>query len=122
MYRKFLKKKQLFYIFVHMEQLIKFIFATAGLTWILCESLLFKKLRERTTDLHNFHSVHADGNRILGKLLWFPRSLFKCAGCMGVWCGIIVYFIPLDVVLYPLIASICCYILVNMGKFYERKN
>jgi hypothetical protein len=108
-----------------MEQLVKFIFGSAGLAWILCESLIFKKLREKITDLHNKHGVGEGGNRLLARILWLPRQLFKCPACMGFWTGILNYFLiyvwKLDVVAYPLIATICCYILVAFGKHLERK-
>lgn len=124
-YRMFLKKKLLFYIFVHMEQLVKFILATAGLTWILCDSILFKTFREKIATLHNQWHVITGGKGLRALILWVLRQLFKCPGCFGFWCGILVYFLvyvwELDIVVYPLIATICCYVLVNLGKHLERK-
>jgi hypothetical protein len=81
-----------------MEILLKFILATAGLTWILGKSRLFRGFREYLTyssDLYNDVLLKSKTGRtkcniLLAKVFYFFSELLKCSGCLGTWCGLLV--------------------------------
>ncbi len=113
-----------------MENLTTFILATAGLSWILCRSSLFKKLRESLTFLYDETQAkkrfNARVNIIKEKLLWYLDSLFSCVGCMGFWAGVINYIIlgnklSLEIIVYSFIGSISSLLIVSLLGFLDRK-
>lgn len=108
-----------------------FIFASAGLTWILTRSKMFKPFREKITHKRNIFQISTKsteiksfGNTIRYKIYWFFDEVLSCYGCAGVWCGAIVYFLQkcnAEIVLYVFISAILSQILVLLVQFLEKK-
>jgi len=99
-----------------MNNLFLFLFATAGLVWVLNKSKLFKKTREFFTKKHLANQKN--------KFYWFVSSVFECSGCMAVWAslplGACVHY---DILypLYPFIAAIFSVVLISIWQLIERK-
>lgn len=62
--------------------------AIIGLVWILCESKLFKPLREA---ISKKYKVANGVGKWYKPIFWFLDSIFNCHGCMGLWAALIVY-------------------------------
>lgn len=106
-----------------MELLLKFILASAGLTWVLGKSKLFKSFREYLSlndQLFNDILLKTKSgktffNKIAGKLFWFFSEMFSCSGCLGAWCGLLVsiaMFHRFDI-MYMFIGSITALLLIE---------
>lgn len=106
-----------------MELLLKFILASAGLTWVLGKSKLFKPFREYLTlsnELFNTVLIKTKvgktfWNKWAGKLFWFLDEMFSCSGCLGAWCGLLVsvaMFGRFDI-LFMFIGSITALLLIE---------
>jgi hypothetical protein len=115
-----------------MEKLILFILATAGLSWILTKSKLFKPLREYLTGSYRdqIELVANEGlNFIRGiklYVLYFFDSIFGCEGCMGFWSGILNYLliaknIDLGIFVYGFTGSIASLIIIALFNKLIRK-
>jgi hypothetical protein len=114
-----------------MLNLIVFIFATAGLTWMLTRSKIFKPFREKITHKRNIFNLSVKStelksrkNTIKYKLYLFLDEMLGCYGCCGVWSGGIIYLLQkcnIEIVLYVCIGAISSQILVLLVQFLEKK-
>jgi hypothetical protein len=104
--------------------------ATAGLTWVLCRSKLFKSTREYCSLTYDEIEVKKRFNKpqFIGKetIFWFLTSLFSCYGCMGFWASQPIFLflyreLSLNNLLYGFIGAIASLIIVNYSSYLERK-
>ena len=111
--------------------LIIFILASAGLTWMLTRSKLFKPLREKITIKRQVLSISVKAIETKGfsttikhKFYWVLDELLGCYGCTGAWMGAIIYLLQkcnAEIIIYICIASITSQILVLLVQFLEKK-
>lgn len=110
-----------------MEQLALFILATAGLTWILVKSKLFKPLRERLTTSYHFYIGKAGVlNSVKLYIFYFFDSIFNREGCMGFWSGLVNYWIitkniDLGMIVYGFAGSIVSLVSIALFNYFNRK-
>ena len=115
-----------------MDTLIKFILSSAGLSWIITKSIIFKGLRQRISRIFNnyiggsvekrFHEsiMNLDYkpkkyNKIIAYALWLLDELLNCSGCMGFWTGILFcpdHTTPLNYFKHGCISAISALILI----------
>jgi len=112
-----------------MEKLMLFFFSTAGLTWILNRSKLFKPLREsltyRVETMDTMHKFHVKAPLYMRILFPFFESIFGCAGCMGFWSGllnyVLIFVINIQFLSYGFSGAIISLIIVQYSSFLDRK-
>jgi len=115
-----------------MKELILFIFATAGLSWILVKSKLFKPLREYLTLSYQQQKevVSTKGISVYQGIklyvFYFFDSIFNCEGCMGFWVGIINCWlitknIDLGILAYGFAGSIISLLIIALFNYLNRK-
>lgn len=88
-----------------MEELIIFILSTAGLSWIVVKSKIFKSLREKISSIR----INSP-NFVLNYL----DQVLNCSGCFGVWSGIISYMLVYQVVTIEAAAFACSGSIISM--------
>ncbi len=113
-----------------MKDLIIFILSSSGLTWILCKSKLFKKMRE-SISLAYKESVKNMGSMTMlkffkYKFLWAINEIFNCPGCMGFWAGVVVYIIQNEevkrvILCYGFMGSIASLIIIQFYEYLNRR-
>lgn len=115
-----------------MKELILFILATSGLSWILVKSKLFKPLREYLSTMHQkqINLIPVDGNGLFKNIklyvLYFFNSIFNCEGCMGFWVGMVNYWlitknIDLVILVYGFAGSIVSLLIIALFNYLNRK-
>lgn len=95
--------------------LLLFIFATAGLTWILVLSSSFRPFREYIT------RKNKSKKNVINSFL---DGILNCEGCFGVWAGGVVYILQyykIEIVLYCFAGSFCSLFLISLLKAVSRK-
>ena len=98
-----------------MKDLLIFIMATVGFTFIVTKSSLFKPLRERVTKLHKKYSGI--------KLLWGINELMNCNKCLGFWSGVVVFslqYYRIDIALYGLSGCFVSWLIFDVISYLNR--
>jgi len=114
-----------------MQDLIVFILAVSGLSWIVTRSIAFRSLREFVSHKKNVFT-NAIKNTYMRSLLneaklsfyTFLEGVLNCHGCFGFWAAFICY--PLqkfgyNIILYTFIGSIASLLVIGIINFLERK-
>lgn len=115
-----------------MEKLILFTFATAGLSWILVKSKLFKPLREWLTMSYQKQIDVVSKGGFLGVkgiklyVLYFFNGIFNCEGCMGFWTGMVNYWliaksVDLGILVYGFAGSIVSLLIIALFNYLSKK-
>jgi len=101
-------------IYLNMN-LILFILSTAGLTWILVLSKIFRPLREFIT------RKNSQKKSYLGEFL---DGVFNCEGCMGFYSGTVVYVLQyynIEFMLYAFAGSFCSLLFISIIKLINNR-
>ena len=113
-----------------MENLIVFILATAGLSWIVCRSNLFKSIRESVSHTYGLVEVERKFKKkkilIRGGFYYFLDSILGCVGCFAFWASQLNYImifkeISVDSIYCGFIGSITSLIIVNYSTYLGKK-
>lgn len=111
-----------------MEKLILFCFATAGLSWIVVKSKLFKSFREWVTFLYVSSIKGVESGKIIAnikyKIFWFLNEVINCEGCIGFWSGILnsilIYNqISVSTISYGFAGSIVSLLLISLVRLWN---
>jgi hypothetical protein len=107
--------------------LIIFVLSTASIVWILLRSPLFKRVREAVTQARQWASSRYQAkasplNRVLYLITWCFDTMMGCAGCMGFWCGGLLYTLKaiapahFDIIEYALTGCIASLVIMQIHQ------
>lgn len=108
--------------------LIKFIFASAGLSWIVVRSNIFKPFREYITKERKVYQALSVTNqrlRFKSHVLWFLDSILNCSGCFSFWACQPIFFLLFsfkwqEFIIHILIGTIAPSIIINFWQFLRK--
>jgi len=112
-----------------MKELLIFILSSAGLSWIVTRSKVFKGTREKISFKKQVYEIAVvDKNTFLRNLkmniFLFLENVTNCFGCFGFWAGIICYLLQkcnCEILLFAFIGAIASLLLIGLFNFLDKK-
>lgn len=93
--------------------------SSAGLTWGVVTSKLFKRVREYFTMNRMLYAPKNGKVKVKYYFYWFLDSVFNCHGCFGFWAGMICYCLSklgLEVILFGFIGTVVSLLFFHLIK------
>ena len=102
-----------------MIELLILLLSSAGLTWGVVTSKLFKRLREYFTMNRMLYAPKNGKVKLKYYFYWFMDSILNCQGCFGFWSGVICYVLlkcGLEMILFGFIGTVVSLLFFHLIK------